>query len=352
MDKKAKIVIADLDFDYIMPLQARLAKMYYNQVELEIITDKDYYKEFLSSPKSIDILLVSEELYDNSLNRHKIDNIFVLVENDDNDKSLNQNLLYKYTSVKEILNIIFSKSKASLSYNTKSITRKTKVILVFSASGGVGKTTLSLGLSACLAKNYRSVLYMEACRLNTFHYFVSDKEPIATNDVYAKLGMDDIPKYNLLKNYLKIELFSYVPPFKASLMSLNLNYDIFEKIAVSFKKSNEFDCIVIDTDSVFDDYKARLLEIADKVLIVTKQTKSSAFALKQLIVNMSGLNSDKYIIVCNDFCKDSENAVILPEYASSFSVNEYVNHIENCETKTLENLSEEDTIKRLSFLMI
>ena len=93
MDKKAKIVIADLDFDYIMPLQARLAKMYYNQVELEIITDKDYYKEFLSSPKSIDILLVSEELYDNSLNRHKIDNIFVLVENDDNDKSLNQNLL-------------------------------------------------------------------------------------------------------------------------------------------------------------------------------------------------------------------------------------------------------------------
>ena len=333
MDKKAKIVIADLDFDYIMPLQARLAKMYYNQVELEIITDKDYYKEFLSSPKSIDILLVSEELYDNSLNRHKIDNIFVLVENDDNDKSLNQNLLYKYTSVKEILNIIFSKSKASLSYNTKSITRKTKVILVFSASGGVGKTTLSLGLSACLAKNYRSVLYMEACRLNT-------------------LGMDDIPKYNLLKNYLKTELFSYVPPFKASLMSLNLNYDIFEKIAVSFKKSNEFDCIVIDTDSVFDDYKARLLEIADKVLIVTKQTKSSAFALKQLIVNMSGLNSDKYIIVCNDFCKDSENAVILPEYASSFSVNEYVNHIENCETKTLENLSEEDTIKRLSFLMI
>lgn len=58
---------------------------------------------------------------------------------------------------------------------------------------------------------------------------MSDKEPIATNDVYAKLGMDDIPKCNLLKNYLKTELFSYVPPFKASLMSLNLNYDIFEK---------------------------------------------------------------------------------------------------------------------------
>lgn len=109
---------------------------------------------------------------------------------------------------------------------------------------------------------------------------------------------------------------------------------------------------MIDTDSVFDDYKARLLEIADKVLIVTKQTKSSAFALKQLTINMSGLNSDKYIIVCNDFCKDYENAVILPEYASSFSVNEYVNHIENCETKTLGDLSEEDTIKRLSFLML
>ena len=107
MGKKAKIVIADLDFDYIMPLQARLAKKYYDQVELEIITDKDYYKEFLSSPKSIDILLVSEELYDNSLNRHKIDNLFVLVENDDNDKSLNQNLLYKYTTAKALLQQIF-----------------------------------------------------------------------------------------------------------------------------------------------------------------------------------------------------------------------------------------------------
>lgn len=352
MGKKVKIVIADLDFDYIMPLQARLAEKYYDQVELEIITDENYYKEFLEFPKSIDIFLVSKELYDNSLNRHNINNLFVLVENENNDKSLNQNILYKYTSVKEILNIIFSKSKGSLSCTTKTSRKQTKVILAFSANGGVGKTTISLGLSACLAKNYKSVLYIEACRLNTFHSFMSNKEPITATDVYSKLSMDDISKYNLLKDYLRTELFSYLPPFKASLMSLNLKYDVFEKIAVSVKKTNVFDFIVIDTDNTFDENKAKLIEFADKVFIITRQSRSSAFALEQLTLNMSGLNSDKYIIVCNDFCKDSENAVILPEYASSFSVNEYVNHIENCETKTLDDLSEEDTIKRLSFLMI
>ena len=58
-------------------------------------------------------------------------------------------------------------------------------------------------------------------------------------------------------------------------MSAGLSKNIYMDIAVSAKKSGEYDYIVADTDSVFDEFKADLLNVADKVIFVTKQNRMS-----------------------------------------------------------------------------
>lgn len=91
--------------------------------------------------------------------------------------------------------------------------------------------------------------------------------------------------------------------------------------------------IVIDADSVFDEEKAALMQLADKILIVTKQTEYAVKATNELIQNVNRNNSDKYIFLCNDFKKEEENALLLPTAAHRFTVSEYIEHLPAYEMK-------------------
>lgn len=57
-------------------------------------------------------------------------------------------------------------------------------------------------------------------------------------------------------------------------MSLGIEYDVYEKIAVMARDSRDYDFIVVDTDSCFNLELSRLFDTADKVIVVTDQTKN------------------------------------------------------------------------------
>ena len=69
---KPRIIIADTDINYIIPLQAKFAEEYPNETDLEIITDADYFAKLFSTPQKADILIVSDQLYSGKLRRHDI----------------------------------------------------------------------------------------------------------------------------------------------------------------------------------------------------------------------------------------------------------------------------------------
>lgn len=350
---KPRIIIADTDTSYIIPLQLKFVEEFFEKIELEIIDNKDYFTELFSVPQKADILIISEELYDSSLQRHNISNIFLMTEQYEEDQTaeLNVNRIFKYTSIKEILNEITGKSAdvLKISGNTK---KDTQIVLVYSACGGAGKTTVALGISACLTKNYKRVLYINAGRLQSFQRMLDNQSSITASDVYAKLANPNDNSYNDVKHVIRQELFYYLPPFKAALMSLGLNYSVYEKIAVGAKKSADYDYIIIDTDTSFDEDKAKLLDIADKVVLVTKQNSASVYATNVLVSNINGSNSDKYIFVCNDFDKESDNALISPNMAMKFSVTDYVEHIPHYDQMKPDDMSKESSIQRTAFLII
>lgn len=350
---KPRVIIADTDISYIIPLQLKFVEEFFEKIDIEIITDKEYYNQLFATPQKADILIVSEDLYNSSLQRHNIGNIFLMTEQyeDDQTGDLNINRIFKYTSIKEILNEITGKSAEALKVSAGS-KKETQIILVYSACGGVGKTTVALGMSACLTKNFKRVLYINAGRLQSFQRMLENKSPITTSDVYAKLANPSESAYSDVKHVIRQELFSYLPPFKASLMSLGLNYSVYEKIAVGAKKSTDYDYIIIDADTSFEEKKAKLIDIADKVMLVTRQNEASVFATNLLVSNINGASSEKYIFICNDFNKERDNALISPNMTMKFTVSDYVEHFPHYDNLKLSDLSKESSIQRTAFLIL
>ena len=350
---KPRIIIADTDISYIIPLQLKFVEDFFEKVELEIITEEDYFETLFSTPQRADILIVSEELYSQAMQRHNISHILVMNAQYEEEETadLNVNHIFKYTSIKEIFNEITGKSADVLKIE-KNGKQETQVVLFYSASGGTGKTTAAMGVSASLTKNYKRVLYINASRLQVFQHMLENHSAITAADVYAKLAAATDNIYLDIKHVIRKELFSYIPPFKAALMSLGLNYSIFEKIIISAKKSGEYDFIIVDADVSFDEDKATLLNISDKVVVVTKQTFAAVLATNILVSNINGASAEKYIFVCNDFNKEEDNALISPKLSLKFSVNDYIEHFAHYDQMKCSDLASDSGIQKTAFLVM
>lgn len=109
---------------------------------------------------------------------------------------------------------------------------------------------------------------------------------------------------------------------------------------------------MIDAECTLDEEKAKLLDIADRVIIVMEQSVNAAAAVNGLISNINGTNSDKYIFVCNKFEKEAYNALISPGVKLKFTVNEYVDKFVVNGIPKCEELSEKDGIKKTAFLIL
>ena len=109
---RPRIIIADTDVNYIQSLQLKFIEEFFEKIDLEIITEREYFDELFSVPQKAEILVVSEDLYESSLQRHNISKVFLMVEQDENDgtEELNVDKIFKYSSIKEIFNRIFAKA--------------------------------------------------------------------------------------------------------------------------------------------------------------------------------------------------------------------------------------------------
>ena len=350
---KPRIIIADTDMGYLIPLQLRFIEAFFEKIDLEIITEKSYFDSAFASPQKAEILIVSQDLYDASLQKHNIGKIFLMMEQYEEGQvdDLNVHKVFKYTSINEVFNEIIGKSRAVLNEDVGR-QKESQIVVVYSAAGGAGKTTVALGMAACLTKNYKKVLYINASWLQSFQRMLGNPTAIASSDIYVSLSKASPSIYEEVKYVLRKELFTYLPPFKAALMSLGLNYSVYAAIALSAKKSNEYDYIIVDADSQFDDEKASLISLADKVVIVTKQNAASVYATNSLVANINEIGTEKFVFVCNDFRKEEENALISPAVSPKFFVSEFIEHISNYDGIKAEELALCSGMNKASILVI
>lgn len=350
---KPRVVIADADINYILPLQLKFVKEFFEKIEIEVITDNNYFNHLFETPQKIDVLIVSEEMYSLELQKHSISYTFLMVEELDEGHTgdLNVKRLLKYTSVNDIFKSIVSQSAGVLSAADDE-KKDTQVVVVTSGYGGAGKTSIAMGISACLTKNYKRVLYVNASKLNMFQYMLDNKAAISSQDVYAKMISPTQHIYADIKHIIRYEQFGYLPPLKGALLSLGIHESFFETFIRSAQESKDFDYIIVDMDSTIDEFTTKLIGMADKVVVVSEQSRSAVFATNVFISNINGVNSDKYIFVCNKFRKEINNAYTSPDSNRKFSINEYVEFYDSYGNVSCAELSEKTGIRKTAFLIV
>lgn len=350
--KKPRIVIADEDYGYISSLQLKIVEEMFDKIELEIITDKDFFSALFRTPQAIDILVVSEELYSDLLIKHDIAQGFILTEDVETiDCGRNFTPIYKYSSVKEIFSVISGKTSGTLSTGggEKSGPR---MILVTSAIGGVGKTTIAMGIASVLAKHMKNVLYINNDYLQNFQALLINQTPISDMETYMHLASNENQEFQCIKHLIRTEDFSYVPPFKSALLSLGINHGVGLKIAKQAIAEGMYDYVIIDADSTFDVDKMDMFGIADTTIFVTTQNEAAVFALNNLIDNLDLPDKDKFILVCNQFSTEKKNAMIMSESSSSLFTNEYVDKIDDYWEMRTTKFSTNPGIQKIAMMIL
>lgn len=350
---KARIIIADTDENYMMSFQLKFIERFFEKIDLEIITDEAYFNEMFAVPQRADILILSENLYNLSIQKHDIKNVFLMTEHYEIEQTadLKVNRIFKYTSIKEIFSEILGKSSEILNIDNN-LKKKSQVIVVSSSSGGVGKTTVAMGVSGCLTKSYKKVLYINTEQLQSFQCLLQNQAPITGTEIYNGLIRAEDNAYEDVKHMIRNELFNYLPPFKASLISFGIKQEIFMKIAMGAKGSEDYDFIIVDTDSTFNEFKAKLLDMADRVIFVTKQNNTSVLSTNMLVANINGMNAEKYFFVCNDFDKEADNALITPEITLKFRINEYIEHFDHYDQFKCIDFASQTSFEKAAYLLI
>lgn len=347
---KPLIVLADTDEEYIISLELKLIQELGSRIDLEIITEDGYYQEFFSKPRRIEVLFVSEELYSQELQKHAVKNIFVLQETPDFDKTgdLNVHYVYKYTSVKEMYNEMLYICSDSLMSGSRTV-KQTQVVLIYGPSGGVGKTTVALGLAGCLDTNYKKTLYIDAEYLQTFQYRLKNRDAMP-GSVSQRLKGDGVNAYMEVKHCIRSEGFDYLPPFSAALSALNLDFSVYEQIISGARAARDYDFIVVDTDSMLTSEKSALIKLADKVLILMRQNPADVFCMEVLLKNLDISDGEKFSIVCNQQEESGDN-FYSENSAAKYIVSCFIEKYEGVETSGMEALLAMEGLHKLAYLI-
>ena len=101
---KSTIIIADSDEKYLSSLEIKFLEQLGDEIELEIISQAEYFNSYFSIPRTVNVLVVSEDLYTSELQRHNIDNVFVLTEDAEvgGTEDLSVERIFKYSNAEDI----------------------------------------------------------------------------------------------------------------------------------------------------------------------------------------------------------------------------------------------------------
>lgn len=350
---KIKVVLADTDEKYLMPLEKKFIDTFEDSAEINVITDPGYLTSYFSTPQNLDILVINEALYNSSFERHNIGNIFILSEQPTDDTAtgnLCTNRIYKYTSVKEIFNEVVN-NNTNNSIRSLKPQAQTKTIMIYSPAGGTGTTTVACGLSAALARNFKRVLFIGTDNLQSFGYLFSVQKSLP-GDVEKPMAAQNEYIYELIKPHIRSEMFDYIPQFARSLSSLNIKLSNLTYLIDCIKASKNYDFIIVDTMSDFTEDVSKMMSYADNIITVLAQDRASTYKLERLLQNIDCSDNSKFLFVCNKYRPGEVNLLVGEPLINSCHINEYVNLEDAASCLTIESLSNMKGFQKLAFLFL
>ncbi|MFM8446597.1 MAG: CpaE family protein [Candidatus Nanopelagicaceae bacterium] len=215
--------------------------------------------------------------------------------------------------------------------------RHGKIILVFSAKGGCGKTTLSINLANALSEVYKKDVCLIDFDLQFGDIAIAlQTEPIKT--VSQAIGMrenlDELGVKSLITNkseHLDL-LLAPTNPTDVEFISA----DLVEKILTNLR--NSYDFLVIDSPPAFTDVVLKSFDMMDKCFLLTTLDMPAVKNMRVVIETLSALkvNPEKIEYVLN---RSNLNTNLSPEEIEDILGQKFVSKIpSNAEVSTSANV--------------
>ena len=172
-----------------------------------------------------------------------------------------------------------------------------KVTMVFSAKGGVGKTTIAVNAAVALARMGHSTLLVDAdlyfgdasILLNV----VSKRSLMDLADVYQ---VDGASVQQLMVNHESGLSVLSSPPEMERVETLSSDIIVSAISAASYS----FEHVIVDTHSSFDETNLQLMDLADRIVLVTTPEVGATFNTARFVGLTDTLGyRDKLMLVLN-----------------------------------------------------
>ncbi|HEU5140379.1 MAG TPA: AAA family ATPase [Bacillales bacterium] len=269
--KKIQLVLADPDPAYVESVAAYIRTSdEESRFHLKLFTEKSRLHDYLHNQPFIDILIISPQMLSDPSEPHPTDLTIVLEDERILEYQADFPSVFKYQPLNQLLSEVLSiyyekRGRVKDIGNNK---RKTSVMAVYSATGGVGKTTLAVNLCKQLALSGQKVFYLNLELLHSTSLFFSSAETHHSSRIlyYLKAIPDQlISKVESLKKYdpyLKVDYFDL--PVNPEEMR-DLTEKDTETLIASLIETEHYDSIIIDLDSSVEERCRASIKQSDRI---------------------------------------------------------------------------------------
>ncbi|MGL5150381.1 MAG: AAA family ATPase [Clostridium sp.] len=300
--KELCLVVYDEDFYYVEEFIKFFNNNYGTFFRVIGVTSKSKLENLIYSGRTIDILLVNEELRNTSTEISMIKTVITLCENHRNN-DLDIKKICKYQNGHAICSCIkkiYSSLNQSISFNKN---EKMKVLTLFSPVGGVGKTTLSLLFAIRLTKEGKKVLLLNLEQISSLDIYFNTEDKVNTiADLFYRASESvEIGKETLngiIKRDSSTNVY-YINPVNSTLEIEDSTGNNLIYLLDSIKRQCDFDYVIVDSGSRLDNSLKRLGDYSDKFIGVLEPSNISVVKTKKLLDEF--LNDENTILIVNKY---------------------------------------------------
>lgn len=284
------LVLADADSRYTeLFIHYLRNSQYSNKVTAKAFTNKENLEKFdIESGKYI--LLVSPELLPTEQILQKYQIVMILADLNNLEGNYNYPVIAKFQPLnkltEQVINFFLDKNE-SIIFNPN-INLNLKVISIYSANGGIGKTTLAVNLAKELAYRGKKVFYLNLEYLDSSDAFfpANEEKNFSRFLYYLKANLNTLPaKIEPLKSHYSNLNLDYFGPPSNSEEILEITEKEIEDLILTFRNYTLYDYLIIDLESSFHERIRGALHNSDLIFWLVLDDKQSIIKNQKLLKN-------------------------------------------------------------------
>jgi MinD-like ATPase involved in chromosome partitioning or flagellar assembly len=257
---KVQLVVADQDKDYLQAFTQYISTSEFSEkITVKCFSLEESLEQYLRDSDDVDLLLVHPQLLPESTSLKNITTVLLLSEQPYREDIQSHSTIYKYQPLNQLLTQVLSHliEKNQTTYSKNKRSKKTKVLSIYSAVGGLGKTTLALNLARELSSLDLKIFYLNLEYVSSCPLFFGDSSQEQTfSDIlyYLEASPQNIlSKIEKIKKHDPKTKIDYFSALENPQEILDLTLEKSSLLIDSLGELGSYDLVIIDLESSIND---------------------------------------------------------------------------------------------------